>query len=230
MTRNSNSVTAPVGRLAPRRLQSWTYVDQVTEVIIADAAMGVIAPGDRINELELSRKLGISRAPIREAIRSLVAQGVIESVAYQGVRLAALTQERIAEINEVRLELEKLALRKLSARPASKQLIAALEDKIEDMRTAVRKQDRLALVRLDADFHEAVVAAAENVVLLKFWQILKPQLIIMFGVMSRGRPMRRTVDEHREILRVFASHRWKEIEATLAEHIVSDNLSDKAVK
>jgi DNA-binding GntR family transcriptional regulator len=209
-----------VGRLRP-----LTYVDQVIDVIVSRAATGKILPGDRINELDLSRELGISRAPIREAFRSLVVQGVVESIAYQGVRLSPLSAVRVRQVNEVRFELEKLALRKLSEAAHVDALIKALGNILEDMKAAARKEDGLALVTLDADFHEAMMHAADNPVLLRFWQMLRPQLIIMFGLAALKKPLKKIVDEHRHLFAQFETRRWKGIEATLSDHILADNLS-----
>ncbi len=207
------------------RLQALTYVDQVVDVIIGQAARGRILPGGRINELQLSQELGISRAPIREALRVLVAQGVAESVAYQGVRLSPLTAERVQQISEVRFELEKLALRKLSSMREHDFLAKTLKNLIEDMRVAVRRSDVLTLVTLDADFHEAIMRAAENPVLLKFWQMLRPQLIIMFGLGARSKPLRKIVEEHRQLLGEFDSGKLKGLEETLSQHILADNMA-----
>jgi DNA-binding GntR family transcriptional regulator len=211
------------GGAASGRLQPRTYVDMVIDVVVSQAATGKILPGDRINEVDLARELGISRAPIREAFRTLVVQGVVQSIAYQGVRLAPMTAERVRQINEVRFELEKLAIRKLSSAEGNAAPLLAFEHIIEDMKAAARKEDRLALAKLDADFHQALVSAAANPVLLTFWQMLKPQLIIMFGLGTLTKPLRKVVDEHRRILSAFATHKWKVIEETLSEHILSDN-------
>jgi DNA-binding GntR family transcriptional regulator len=219
------AVQAPTRLSRDKRLQPLTYVDQVIDLIVSRAAQGEILPGDRINELDLSRELGISRAPIREAFRSLVVQGLVESVAYQGVRLAPLSALRVRQVNEVRFELEKLALRTLAEAQHSDALLKSLSHIIEDMKAAARKDDALALVRLDADFHEATVRAAENPVLLQFWQMLRPQLIIMFGLGALKKPLRKVVDEHRNLLAQFETQRWKQIESALSEHILGDNLS-----
>jgi DNA-binding GntR family transcriptional regulator len=205
------------------RLRAPTFVDHVVDAIVSRAALGKFLPGGRINELALARELGISRAPIREALRTLIAQGVLESVPYQGARLAAMTHERVQQINEVRFELEKLALRKISSDAHEEALLDSLTGIVEDMKVAARKKDRLAIVTLDADFHEAMVRAANNPVLLKFWQTLRPQLIIMFGIRSQSKPFGRTVEEHRRIVTELRTRKIKDIESTLAEHILEDN-------
>jgi DNA-binding GntR family transcriptional regulator len=208
-----------------QRLKTRTLVDDVVQVIVAQAAMATILPGARINELDLSRELGISRAPIREALRTLIAQGVLEGIPHHGVRLAPMTLERVQQINEVRFELEKLALRKISSGEHEGALLESLSSIVEDMKAAARKADRLALVTLDADFHEVIVSAANNPVLLKFWQMLRPHLIIMFGLGALSKPLRKVVDEHRRIVAELGRRKIRDIESTLAEHILDDNMS-----
>ena len=61
------------------------------------------------------------------------------------------------------------------------------------MKTAARKEDRLALANLDADFHEALMKAANNPVLLKLWQMLRPQLVIIFGLATLKKSLRKVV-------------------------------------
>src|SRR5262249_51877982 len=158
------------------------------------AALGKILPGNRINELGLARELEISRAPIREALRMLVALGVVENTPYQGMRLAPLTPERVRQINKVRLELEKLSLREIADLKHAEALHTALQNIVEDMKTAARKEDRLALANLDADFHETMMRAANNPVLLKLWQMLRPQLVIIFGLATLKKSLRKVVD------------------------------------
>jgi DNA-binding GntR family transcriptional regulator len=207
------------------RLQARTLVDDVVRVVVAKAAMATILPGARVNELDLSRELGISRAPIREALRTLIALDVLESVPYQGVRLAPMTLERVKQVNEVRFELEKLALRKIGRGEHESALLESLNGIVEDMKIAARKGDRLALVTLDADFHEAMVRASANPVLLRFWQMLRPQLVIMFGLGALSKPLRKIVEEHRRIVAELGTRKITDIESTLAEHILDDNMS-----
>jgi len=206
-------------------LRPPTFVDHVVNAIVSRAAMGKILPGSRINELALAKELGISRAPIREALRMLVALGVVENTPYQGMRLAPLTPERIRQINEVRLELEKLSLREMSSFRTNESLQTALEHLIEDMKTAARKEDRLSLAMLDADFHETIMRAAKNPVLLKLWQMLRPQLVVIFGLATLKKPLRRIAEEHRSLLSGLSSPSADRVAALMEEHILGDNLS-----
>jgi DNA-binding GntR family transcriptional regulator len=206
-------------------LRAPTFVDHVVEAIVSRAALGKILPGSRINELGLAKELGISRAPIREGLRMLVALGVVENTPYQGMRLAPLTPERVRQINEVRLELEKLSLREVADLKSNDALRTALEHLIEDMKTAARKEDRLALATLDADFHETLMRAAKNPMLLRFWQMMRPQLIVIFGLATLKKPLRKIAEEHRSLLNGLCSLGADRVAALMEEHILGDNLS-----
>src|SRR5215204_4871113 len=89
---------APVGMsgigIDPRRLlpvQPRTMVEQAAEAIVAAAARGVFLPGDRLVEAEIARDLGISRVPVREALRLLESQGIVVGTPYKGMRLMQVT-------------------------------------------------------------------------------------------------------------------------------------------
>ena len=86
-------------------LQPQTLVDHAIEAIIAGAAAGLILPGDRIVEVDLARKLGVSRVPVREALRLLESQGVVVSEPYKGIRLRPVTNERVSDLIEARIAL-----------------------------------------------------------------------------------------------------------------------------
>ncbi|HEV2268444.1 MAG TPA: GntR family transcriptional regulator [Steroidobacteraceae bacterium] len=223
MTAANTDPTPQIPELGP--LKAPTFVDHVVNAIVSRAALGKILPGNRINELGLARELGISRAPIREALRMLVALGVVENTPYQGMRLAPLTPERVRQINKVRLELEKLSLREVPDLGRAEPLRASLQNIIEDMKTAARKEDRLALANLDADFHETLMKAAGNPVLLKLWQMLRPQLVIIFGLATLKKSLRKVVDEHRTLLAGFGSLSPDKLGGLMEEHILADNLS-----
>lgn len=223
MTAANTDPTPQIPELGP--LKAPTFVDHVVNAIVSRAALGKILPGNRINELGLARELGISRAPIREALRMLVALGVVENTPYQGMRLAPLTPERVRQINKVRLELEKLSLREMPDLGRAEPLRTALQNIIEDMKTAARKEDRLALANLDADFHETLMKAANNPVLLKLWQMLRPQLVIIFGLATLKKSLRKVVEEHRTLVAGIGSLGPEKLGGLMEEHILADNLS-----
>jgi DNA-binding GntR family transcriptional regulator len=88
-----------------RPLKPRTLVDLVIDEIVAAAASSRILPGDRIVEAELAQGLGISRVPVREALRILESQGLVVNEPYKGIRLRTVTQERIDHLIEARVAL-----------------------------------------------------------------------------------------------------------------------------
>jgi DNA-binding GntR family transcriptional regulator len=222
-TTTSDDEPSEVPELGP--LRAPTFVDHVINAIVSRAALGKYSPGGRINELALARELGVSRAPVREALRTLAALGVVENIPYQGMRLAPLTRERVRQINKVRLELEKLSLREMTDLQGDDALRSDLQNLLEDMKTAARKEDRLTLATLDADFHETIMRAGGNPVLLKMWQMLRPQLIIMFGLGTLKKSLRKYVEEHRDLMNGFCELSPDKVAAMMEEHILRDNIS-----
>src|SRR5918911_931158 len=108
---------APVGEIGSsteaRRLvpvQPRTMVEQAAEAIVAGAARGIFLPDDRLVEAEIARDLGISRVPVREALRLLESQGIVVSTPYKGMRLMQVSNRGVAELMRVRLALETLAV------------------------------------------------------------------------------------------------------------------------
>src|SRR5687768_14889035 len=95
------------------RLRRRTLVDQAADAIIAGATRGMILPGDRIVEAELARQLGISRVPVREALRLLESQGLATNEPYKGIRLTPVTADRFNQTLEVRAALETAAARQM---------------------------------------------------------------------------------------------------------------------
>ena len=101
-----------------RPLQPQTMVDLVIDAIVPAAAAGVILPGDRIVEADLARKLGVSRVPVREALRLLESQGIVINEPYRGIRLRPVTNQRVDELIEARVALEASAVERAVAREA----------------------------------------------------------------------------------------------------------------
>ena len=91
------------------KLQPRTLVHQVIDALVAGASEGLILPGDRIIETELAAQLGVSRVPVREALRVLESQGIVVNEPYKGIRLTPVTPERIDQLIEVRVALETTA-------------------------------------------------------------------------------------------------------------------------
>lgn len=209
---------APVGWTTPR---PTTMVDHAVAAIIAGASSGVILPGDRIVEADLVNALGMSRVPIREALRILESQGVVTSSPYKGIRLIDMTHERLEQVLDVRSTLEILAVRRaLEAGRNRPRDIELLEQARHELELMAAREDTYGFALADAGFHRQLVLLADNPVLSVLWESLARQVTIIGGLATLGKPMREIVLEHDLLIRVYASGDVDAMVRELHEHIV----------
>jgi len=159
---------ADEGQHLPRIVLS----DRVKEHIVDAVLNGELKPGDRIVESSLARQLGVSQAPVREAIRDLVLLGFLETQPYKGTSVRSFTPEELWETYTVRAALESLAAR-LAATHLSDEDVQALQGILDEMMLAAQRQDRDELVELDNHFHEKILQISRNKTLYQFWKTLQ---------------------------------------------------------
>jgi DNA-binding GntR family transcriptional regulator len=198
-----------------------TMVDHAVAAIIAGAARGAILPGDRIVEAELARDMGISRVPIREALRILESQGVVTSEPYKGIRLLEVSHARLEQVLDVRSNLEILAARRaLEAGRNDRAGLAALRKARDELDLAAKRRDVYGFALADAGFHRVLCELGGNPVLSMLWESLARQVTIIGGLATLGKPMPAIVREHDLLIKVFARGSIDEMARELHEHIV----------
>jgi DNA-binding GntR family transcriptional regulator len=160
---------------------------------------GVLGPGERLNEVELSTALGISRAPLREAIRDLASQGLLTIVTHKGAFVPSYTADDLRDIYEVRIAVESHAVRLVALRnsPADIAELITLLDRTEE---EVRRSGSRAYPE-SLDFHGRVLELTGNQHLNEISTSVG-QKIQLARMRSGHRPERAQValDEHREIV------------------------------
>jgi len=116
--------------------------DDVAEYLMESILKGDLNPGDKIIESKLARELSISQGAVREAIRDLIAQGVLETEPYKGTRIRTLTKEQLNDYYDVRTEIEALAVRWSIIKHESKYLdLAFLKSCVDNMKICVDNND-----------------------------------------------------------------------------------------
>ncbi|MEV4754971.1 GntR family transcriptional regulator [Micromonospora sp. NPDC049559] len=135
--------------------------DLVTQDLRRRILVGEFVPGERLVEDRLAELLGVSRNPVREAIRVLSAEGFVEVTPRRGAAVSRLSAEEAEELFDVRMALEGLAAR-LAARKQSPAAIQKLRDLLARSRAAVEGGDLLTVADLNTEFHTAVAEAAGN--------------------------------------------------------------------
>jgi DNA-binding GntR family transcriptional regulator len=219
----------------PRRLtpvQPRTMVEQAAESIVAAAARGVFLPGDRLVEAEIARDLGISRVPVREALRLLESHGIVVSTPYKGMRLMQVTNRDVGALMRLRLRLEILAAEEAAAalrqeeQGAARQRIAPLQRAAAAFALAAERRDETALVAANLAFHGELVRASGNAPLYALWQSLARQLAVIWGLGHPNRDVPAAVREHQEILAAIESQDLAALPALMGTHIARGMVGD----
>ncbi len=147
---------------------------------------GSLKPGERLVEDRLSAELGVSRVPVREALRSLSAEGLVTLLPRRGATVVEVTPEDVAELVEVRALLEGLNAR-LAAQRHDPQIVAQLEDTLQRGNRAAQAGTPEELARLNAEFHERLSEASRNAVLADVMRGLRERTSIAFAINGRAR-------------------------------------------
>jgi DNA-binding GntR family transcriptional regulator len=159
---------------------------------------GKLRPGERLVEDRLSAELGVSRVPVREALRELSMEGLVRLEPNRGATVTEVTPQLVAELVEVRTLLEALNAR-LAARRHDPKIVALLEDTLRRGNEAAQSGTSEQLARLNAEFHERLAEASRNSVLSDIMRSLRERTSLAFSVNGRARA-REDWQEHAAIL------------------------------
>jgi DNA-binding GntR family transcriptional regulator len=170
----------------------------VSEQIRSRILDGSLKPGERLVEDRLSAELGVSRVPVREALRGLSVEGLVTLLPRRGATVAEVSPETVAELVEVRALLEGLNAR-LAAQRHDPEIVAALRDTLARGNQAAGTGTAEELAHLNAEFHERLAEASRNSVLSDVMRGLRERTSIAFAINGRARA-REDWDEHAGIL------------------------------
>ena len=169
--------------MSKERLERSSTAMRVAGVLRERIAGGIIPPGSRVVELEISRELGVSRSPVREALLRLAEEGLVEILPYRGAIVAPLQRERLLELLEFRLALERFALERVIDR-ADPGVFAELHAHLDAMRAALKAGDRQKTVDEDLAMHRTMIRFAGNQLLERTYESLLAQIRLYIDVTS----------------------------------------------
>ncbi|WP_431285513.1 GntR family transcriptional regulator [Humitalea sp. 24SJ18S-53] len=178
---------------------------------------GLYRPGQRIREVHLAETLQTSRTPVREAIRRLEADRLIEDVQGRGLAIVALDEQRVRELYQFRAGLEASAA-EITAGQVSEIDLANLREALEDMRAAA--DNPVVAARLNRRFHQAIYHAARNSFLANAIATMEVFMALLPGTtyQTPGR-MSEVLGEHDAILDAIARRAPAEAAAAARAHI-----------
>jgi DNA-binding GntR family transcriptional regulator len=173
-------------------MDTGTLVDRVYRVLRERILQGAYEPGQKLNLAQLARDLQVSNTPVREAMARLERVGLVEVIPYCGPKVKRLSPAQVADLYDVRIALEELAVR-LVAQSQDHGVLQGMAAVLEAHARACREDDAEAAIDADRAFHDALVQASGNSVLLEMLPTLsdRARLLIELNVPSRSERMDR---------------------------------------
>jgi DNA-binding GntR family transcriptional regulator len=198
--------------------------EQVRDLLLTRVMSGFYAPGERLVETRIAQELGISQAPLREALRDLEQLGCVVHEPFRGCSVRELSIADLLEAFPVRSALEGVAAR-LAAEQITDDELERLGALIEEMRAAAAAGDPIAESAADSAFHATIVEVARNAVLSRQWEQLQPHARTFISLTlpsSDGGPV---ADRHVPILDALARR-----DPAAAAQAMHDHLSEVAAR
>jgi DNA-binding GntR family transcriptional regulator len=187
-----------------------------------DILSGEVEPGERLIEEQLTRRFGISRAPVREALRLLAEQGLVEHLPRRGVRVARLSDQDFDELFAVRDALERFALELVMKGSDPELDVSSLEAVLARLSIAADKNDPLAASEAHNAFHIALVAlSGSNQLTITYEPVIFKLQLYMAANLRREAEQKSPYDgvaRHRRLLDAVASGDPDRARLALAQH------------
>ena len=200
------------------RVARRVFREQVKEHVISAILRGDLKPGDRIVETRLADELGVSQAPVREALRELELLGFVESAPFRGTQVCTVSYEELGQLYPLRAQVEAMAARVAAARIGESDL-AALADLLAQMHEAANHGDNQAHVQADIAFHRVVVEASGSRLLRRFWDGMQLHATTFLTLAVTRRDLHELAERHAPVLAALRAHDPDAAEQAVRRHI-----------
>jgi DNA-binding GntR family transcriptional regulator len=198
--------------------------EQIKEQLMEEIFQHKYKPGDRLVESALAKELNVSQTSVREALRSLVAMGFLESEPFKGITVRSLSRQDLLEVFSVRAALESLAAHHAAERVTDSQ-IQELEKICEEMIEAATAGDIHKRTLLNIDFHKALIRASGNKLILKLFDNLQfGSWSVMTGTLTTMDPIEMAA-RHRKLIEAIRSRDPERLSQAVRKHIENGSRS-----
>lgn len=183
-------------------LDNYLPLRDVVFITLREAILkGELAPGERLMEIALAQQLGVSRTPIREAIRKLELEGLVLMTPRKGAVVAEITKKDLKDVLEVREHLEELAVQ-LACDKATPEDIVIMKKLHQEFIESLSQTDLTVIAEIDVRFHDAIYATTDNKRLIQILNNLREQMYRYRLEYIKDEAKRKTiVEEHEKIIR-----------------------------
>jgi len=210
-----------MAKLTKIKMDDYMPLRDVIFNTLRDAIVtGELKPGERLMEVALAEKMGVSRTPVREAVRRLEMEGLVKMTPRKGIYVAELSVKDIMDVLEVRAALDKLATQ-LAAGRIRQDNIRRLENIHRQYIASLQKENLPGAIKKDVEFHEVIYQASGNNKLINVAATLREQ-IYRFRVlyMKDFSNAEDVLLEHQNILKALEAHDTTKAGQLAEEHIV----------
>lgn len=193
--------------------------EQIKDLILQRIVAHDYPPGARLVETRIAQELGVSQAPVREALRDLEQLGCVVHEPFRGCSVRAFSADELLEAFPVRAALEALAARLAAERMTEDELLQ-LADLLETMRAAARRGDAHDQSQANASFHATIVRAARNSLLERQWSFLEPYSRTYLTVSQPGLDLLALSERHVPILDALRARDGEAAAAAMHQHLM----------
>ncbi len=194
---------------------------------------GELAPGERLMEIQLAERLGVSRTPIREAIRKLELEGLVVMIPRKGAEVAKITEKDLKDVLEVRCSLEELAI-SLACEKIGEDQVKELKETLIDFENAMSSKDVTNLAEIDVKFHDIIYSSTGNQRLIQILNNLREQMYrYRVEYLKDSQSHAKLLKEHKDIVSSLIKRDQEAATRDIKEHIynqvmiVSKNIKEK---
>lgn len=208
------------GHLQPIKLDSYKPLRELVCETIRQAIIdGTFSPGERLMEIQMADEMGVSRTPVREAIRKLELEGFVVMIPRRGTYVADISIKDITEIYEIRTSLDVLAAG-LAAERITDEELETLNRLLVEIGQHINDKNMEKIVEADTAFHDVLYQASRNERLCSIINNLREQLTGIRGrSMSYPGRLIETMDEHRSLIDCIASRDVERAQDAARVHI-----------
>lgn len=203
-----------MGKIQHRNLYR-EVADRVRELI----EFGELAPGERISEKQLCEQFGVSRTPLREALKVLASEGLVELLPNRGARVIQLTLKKVKDTYDLMGALEGLS-GELACQYISDDEIAAIDALHERMLAHYRNKELAEYFEVNREIHESLLAASRNEVLQEMYNNLSQRVKrVRYSKKMTDSYWRRAVNDHENMLAALKKRDGKQLGQILRDHL-----------
>ena len=180
---------------------------------------GLLPPGLRLMEIQLAKQLGVSRTPVREAIRMLELEGLVNTIPRKGAEVAEITEKDLHDVLEVRCSLEELAV-ELACKSIQKEQMEALQKNLRKFKQLLRVGNATALAECDVCFHDIIIQSTNNKRLFQLLNNLREQMYrYRLEYLKDSSAHQHLYQEHEAIVTAIQNHNIEDAKKIIREHI-----------